>query len=158
MPPDPIERGIATVLQAQEKSMRLLRSWLTPLQKQQLREHQYFDVIGCDTGKRYRIEAPQGAYNIGEFDHGKIVAKLCFVPRLPVLPLGDIWLIQKLALELDEAATLLLANRSPCNKEGLLTTAAGAVRSYIEEREPYGRGPCMDALPIGEGGDANGLI
>jgi hypothetical protein len=37
------------------RSLRLLRSWLSPQQRVQFDTKGYFDVVGCDTGKRYRI-------------------------------------------------------------------------------------------------------
>ena len=39
------------------RSLRLLRQWLLPLQRAQFAEKGYFDVVGGDTGKRYRIYA-----------------------------------------------------------------------------------------------------
>jgi hypothetical protein len=40
---------------AERKALALLREWLTPEQLQQWDAREDFDVIGCDTGKRYRI-------------------------------------------------------------------------------------------------------
>ena len=37
------------------RGRRLLAEWLSPEQRAQFEQHRYFDVIGCDTGKRYRI-------------------------------------------------------------------------------------------------------
>jgi hypothetical protein len=41
---------------AEEKGIALLRSWLTPEQAKQWDSHKRFDVIGSDTGARYRIK------------------------------------------------------------------------------------------------------
>jgi hypothetical protein len=44
-----------------------LREWLSPEQLAQYDANSYFDVIGCDSGKRYRIQ--QGTpMNIHEID------------------------------------------------------------------------------------------
>jgi hypothetical protein len=40
---------------AEKRAMVLLRSWLTPEQDKQWATHRAFEVIGCDTGSRYRI-------------------------------------------------------------------------------------------------------
>jgi hypothetical protein len=51
--------------------------------------------------------------NVEEFDeHGRRVSVLCFMPEGGV-PLGDVLLAQKVALELFEADALRVANRSP---------------------------------------------
>ena len=39
------------------RSLRLLRQWLLPLQRAQFAKRGYFEVVGGDTGKRYRIYA-----------------------------------------------------------------------------------------------------
>lgn len=36
------------------RSMTLLCDWLSPEQRSQFSRCEYFDVIGCDTGRRYR--------------------------------------------------------------------------------------------------------
>jgi hypothetical protein len=52
--------------QAEEKAIELLRSWLTPEQDEQ--SGKGFEVIGCDTGTRYRITNSVGMMNIHELD------------------------------------------------------------------------------------------
>lgn len=42
-------------VQAEEKSAALLRSWLSAEQAEQWRRNGYFDVIGSDTGTRFRL-------------------------------------------------------------------------------------------------------
>ena len=37
------------------RGRRLLRNWLSPHQRDQLDEKNYFEVVGCDSQKRYRI-------------------------------------------------------------------------------------------------------
>jgi hypothetical protein len=41
--------------QAQQKALALLRLWLSPEQAAQYNSKKHFDVIGSDTGTRYRI-------------------------------------------------------------------------------------------------------
>ncbi|UWU75482.1 hypothetical protein N2603_36545 [Bradyrhizobium huanghuaihaiense] len=49
------------------RGRHLLRAWLSPVQLAQFDEHQYFDVVGCDTAKRYRINYGTAA-NVHELD------------------------------------------------------------------------------------------
>jgi hypothetical protein len=37
------------------RGITLLREWLSPMQRAQFDATKYFDVVGCDTGRRYRI-------------------------------------------------------------------------------------------------------
>jgi hypothetical protein len=39
----------------EKRAVALLRSWLTPEQEKQWQARGDFEVIGCDTGRRYRI-------------------------------------------------------------------------------------------------------
>jgi hypothetical protein len=39
---------------AEAKGLSLLRSWLTPEQDEQWSRDSEFEVVGCDTGARYR--------------------------------------------------------------------------------------------------------
>jgi hypothetical protein len=95
-----------------ERGFQLLTLNLPPAQREQYSRHGYFDVIGGDTGKRYRIR--HGCLmNVEQLDqNGRRVQLLCFTPR-GRLPIGDIMLAQKLALELFENDVLTVANRSP---------------------------------------------
>jgi hypothetical protein len=49
------------------RGRKLLREWLSPEQLAQYDEHSYFEVIGCRTGKRYRIDHGVGL-NVYELD------------------------------------------------------------------------------------------
>jgi hypothetical protein len=60
-----------------ERSIELLRSWLTTDQLHQFDEHGWFIVRGSDTGKRYRINSADVAYNIHELDDDGRRAFLC---------------------------------------------------------------------------------
>jgi hypothetical protein len=100
--------------QAQEKSLGLLRRWLSPEQAAQYNSKQHFDVIGSDTGTRYRIQHGQ-ITNIDQLDSaGDTVCAWCFVPE-GNLAAGDCMLAQKIALETFEAKVLAIANRSEGN-------------------------------------------
>ena len=90
--------------------MRLLRSWLTPEQRAQFDAKRYFDVIGCDSGKRYRIHYGTMS-NVHEIDAaGSPTVGWCFVPAGRLVA-GDIMLAQKIALETNEFGALAVANR-----------------------------------------------
>ena len=94
------------------RSMRLLRSWLSPEQRAEFDTRGYFDVVGCDTKKRYRIRRGTSG-NVNEIDEqGRLGTGWCFVP-LGGLVEGDVMLAQKLALETNEESTLRIANSFP---------------------------------------------
>ena len=92
------------------RGLRLLRSWLTPLQRAQFDAKRSFDVTGCDSGKRYRVH--YGAVsNVHEIDaDGCPKIHWCFAP-VGYLVAGDIMLAQKIALETNESGALAVANR-----------------------------------------------
>jgi hypothetical protein len=100
--------------QAQQKALALLRLWLSPEQAAQYNSKKHFDVIGSDTGTRYRIRHGQ-ITNIDQLDSaGDKVCAWCFVPE-GNLAAGDCMLAQKIALETFEAKVLAIANRSEGN-------------------------------------------
>ena len=93
---------------ANKRAAQLLREVLTPEQRVQYDRKGYFDVIGGASGKRYRIRNGS-QMNVEELSAtGSRVRVLCFVPR-GGLPMGDVHLAQKLALELMEGETLKVA-------------------------------------------------
>jgi hypothetical protein len=97
---------------AEARARRLLLRWLSQEQRTQFEEMNFFDVVGCQTGKRYRIYCGRGA-NIRELDEaGNPKMGWCFVPKGYLEP-GDVMLAQKIALETDEIAALAVANRFP---------------------------------------------
>jgi hypothetical protein len=60
---------------AEQKSVALLRSWLTPEQLDQWNSREEFEVIGGDTGTRYRITCGT-VMNVHQLDHtGKPFAR-----------------------------------------------------------------------------------
>jgi hypothetical protein len=92
------------------RGIQLLREWLTPEQLAQFDAKRYFDVIGCDSGKRYRIHYGS-ATNVHEIDsEGRSIDGWCFVPSGQLVP-GDVMLAQKIALETNEFRALDVANR-----------------------------------------------
>jgi hypothetical protein len=94
------------------RGLKLLHEWLGQVQKDQFDAARYFEVIGCDTGKRYRIHHGT-AGNVCELDdNGRPVLGLCFVPA-GALVAGDVMLAQKIALETNELTVLAIANKFP---------------------------------------------
>jgi hypothetical protein len=94
------------------RGVTLLRQWLSPAQKAQFDASKCFDVVGCDSGRRYRISHGTGM-NVHEIDNaGRPVTAWCFVPSGHLVA-GDVMLAQKIALETNERGTLAVANRFP---------------------------------------------
>jgi hypothetical protein len=92
------------------RGINLLKQWLSPEQLAQYESHRYFDVIGRQSGTRYRIRHGT-ELNITQIDpRGKVEAGLCFVPCEPLVA-GDVMLAQKIALETDEWSALAVARR-----------------------------------------------
>lgn len=92
--------------------MVLLKDNLSVEQREQLRRFGYFEVVGGETGRRYRIRS---AYrlNVEEVSAaGTRIRLFCFGPAEGVA-LGDVMLAQKLALELFEREALGVANVTP---------------------------------------------
>jgi hypothetical protein len=90
--------------------LRLLRDWLSPVQRTQFAKKGYFEVVGCDTGKLYRIY-PGLMANVCETDEkGRPRLGLCF-RTMGELPIGDVMLAQKIALENCEISVLAVAAR-----------------------------------------------
>jgi hypothetical protein len=92
------------------RALRLLKDWLTPAQRTDFEALGYFEVVGCDTGKRYRIYRGRMT-NVYEIDElGRLSEGWCFIP-FGFLAAGDVMLAQKIALETSESAALAVANR-----------------------------------------------
>ena len=92
------------------RALRLLQENLSPDQREQHGRFGYFDVVGGNTGKPYRIKYGF-QLNVALLDNrGRTKAVLCFAPE-GNLPAGDVMLAQKLALELFETDTLKIANK-----------------------------------------------
>ena len=114
--------------EAAERGIELLTSNLCPLQCAQYRTFGYFEVTGGDTGKRYRIRHGF-QLNIEELDRkGRRVCVLCFLPE-GLIPVGDVMLAQKIALELFETDAIRVAHRSPV-WDDVLTEDMRVARRY----------------------------
>ena len=94
--------------ESERRSLKLMRRWLSAAQKEQFDTRGYFDVIGSHSGRRYRIRTGFST-NVQELDgFERVVVRWCFVP-CENLPLGDVMLAQKIALENDERSALSVA-------------------------------------------------
>ena len=93
----------------EQRGLNLLREWLSREQLAQYDAHKYFEVIGCHTGKRYRIHHGNGANVIELDDAARPRTGWCFVPNEHLVA-GDVMLAQKIALETDERGALATAN------------------------------------------------
>ncbi|MCP3465677.1 hypothetical protein NLN62_36300 [Bradyrhizobium sp. CCGUVB23] len=90
------------------RSLRMLREWLSQAQREQFASKGYFDVVGGNTGNQYRIYTGTSV-NVCEIDKtGRLREGLCFVP-VGDLPIGDVMLAQKIALETCEDEVRALA-------------------------------------------------
>ncbi len=95
---------------AHARGLRLLRENLTPVQRAQYENFGYFETVGGQTGRRYRIRygTQMNVERLGR--SGRVMHGLCFVPEGSLVA-GDVMLAQKLALELFEADALKVANK-----------------------------------------------
>jgi hypothetical protein len=93
----------------EQRGRKLLREWLSQEQLAQYDAHGYFDVIGCQTGKRYRIYRGNGNNVIELDDAGLWRTFWCFLPY-DHLVATDVMLAQKIALETDERGALAVAH------------------------------------------------
>jgi len=92
------------------RSLQFLRCWLSPAQRTQYAHTGYFEVVGGETGNRYRIYTGAST-NVCEIDkNGRPKVGLCFLPRGD-LPIGDVMLAQKIALESCERSALAVARK-----------------------------------------------
>ncbi|MGY3487162.1 hypothetical protein ACVW1C_005045 [Bradyrhizobium sp. USDA 4011] len=90
------------------RGLALMSAWLSPEQRSQFEKCNRFDVVGSESGKRYRI-CYGTSTNVYEIDDtGRIVVGWCFRPVGCLVP-GDVMLAQKIALETDERAALMVA-------------------------------------------------
>jgi hypothetical protein len=106
------ERYRARFAAREARGVNLLREWLSPEQRAQFDAKRYFDVIGCDSGKRYRIHYGDttNVHEMGDDDLPSV--GWCFLPEGPLVA-GDVVLAQKIALETYEHGALAVANRFP---------------------------------------------
>jgi hypothetical protein len=94
--------------ESEVRGIKLLKDWLSAEQLSQFRKYGHFEVVGCATGRRYRIRYGL-VTNVHELDEqGRAIAGWCFVPNQPLVQ-GDVMLAQKIALETDELRALAVA-------------------------------------------------
>jgi len=116
------ERYQAMMDAREARGITLLREWLSPAQRVQFDASKYFEVVGCDSGWRYRIHYGR-VTNVHQIDEaGQPVVGWCFVPSGGLVA-GDIMLVQKIALETAELATLAVANQFKVQAPGGSPTA-----------------------------------
>jgi hypothetical protein len=97
--------------EAQRRASALLTEWLSPAQRAQYERTRCFEVRGSHSGKRYRIRSAR-QMNVDELDdRGSRIAVWCFLPEKYV-PIADVMLAQKIALENDELAAMAVAIRN----------------------------------------------
>jgi hypothetical protein len=97
----------------ERRGLQLMQDWLSPAQRQQFENFGYFDVVGCTTGRLYRIYHTPNLPNVYEInDVGRRKKAVCFAP-VGALVKGDVMLAQKIALETDEQSALTVANIIP---------------------------------------------
>ena len=115
-----------TTAAADTRATTLLREWLSPQQRAQFDAEGYFDVVGCDSGKRYRIHygTSMNVHEINDAGHSKV--GWCFVPNRRLVA-GDVMLAQKIALETSENKALAVANKFSPNQ---VTFRASRRRPY----------------------------
>ena len=115
---------------AERRGDQLLINNLSPAQREQYGRLGYFEVIGCDTGTRYRIRYGY-QLNVEQLDrNGRRLRTLCFLP-VGGVPVGDVMLAQKIALEVFESEAIEVAKWSPAVDyflEGRLLTRRGRHR------------------------------
>lgn len=106
-------RALASALRdrssANERALTLLEEHLSDTQRSQFADHGFFEVFGSQSGARYRIyqRRPVNVFELNS--DGWIVRSWCFYP-IGRLPLGDVLLAQKIALEHFERDALAVAN------------------------------------------------
>ena len=125
-----LRERLKTIEDIQEaRGKALLREWLSPEQKAHFDASKGFDVVGCDSGRRYRISHGTGT-NVHEIDDaGRPVMGWCFVPSGHLVA-GDVMLAQKIALETNERAALAVANRFPVQVPRRTYSGAPPRRAY----------------------------
>jgi len=95
--------------EAEDQAQELFRSWLSPNQRTQYERYGHFEVVGSNSGRRYRI-GKGFVFNVHELDAFGLVARSwCFT--IEGVATGDVNLAQKIALETFESEALAVANR-----------------------------------------------
>ena len=66
---------------SEARGLRLLRGWLSPEQRAQFDANGCFDIIGCGSGKRYRIHHGATTNVLEIDDDGRPKVGWCFMPN-----------------------------------------------------------------------------
>lgn len=113
---------------AEVRARDLLDTVLDPAQRDEMKQHRYFTVIGSTTKRRYRVHVDKGRHgNITEVaENGQPVRRLCCAPT--ECPESDALVGQKLFLEMSEEEFVRTANVTDLRNG---TVVAGA--RFIEE-------------------------
>jgi len=103
-------RKVLAKITKDARGLQLMRDWLSPDQRAQFDDSGTFEVVGCHSGKRYRIYrgAAQNVFEIDDAGQPKVC--LCFMPSGELVA-GDVMLAQKIALETNENGALAVAYR-----------------------------------------------
>jgi hypothetical protein len=115
------------------RALALLKRCLSRVQLQQFEHQGAFDVIGGDTGRRYRVLDGR-IMNVQLFDRGGWRTCFCFEPQ-GRLPIGDVLLAQKFALELFETEALNTANRSSPHRTFWMHSRPGPHNNTVGGRD-----------------------
>jgi hypothetical protein len=127
-------RDFFTQNTSEARGRRLLRDWLSPDQRAQFDDKDYFEVVGCDSGRRYRIYnriTNTVMPNVHEIDEvGRSKVAWCFLPTGQLVA-GDIMLAQKIALETNERNALAVANKFAPRPDLIRTTQRSERASWM---------------------------
>ena len=117
---------------ANDKSIELLKKWLSPKQLEQYERDGTFDVIGGTTGRRYRINHP-APFSISQLDkNGNLEAHICIEPA-GLQTDGDKMLAQKIALEKGEINALAVANTRSAYTGGIFENVINQIATVLAE-------------------------
>lgn len=134
---------------AEARSLAWLESFMTPKQRAEWDAEDCFTCYGNVTGWRYRIY-PLRQFNIEQRTReGYVVAKFCAITDGVIVPLGDMLLAQKLAIESNE--WYFRENANIIRGVDLVSWGLGSHANWLEverdyvshrvlaERDAYGR-------------------
>jgi hypothetical protein len=91
------------------RGLDLLLKFLSPVQTREFKETNSFIVVGSHSKRCYRIHHAQ-YYNVENCEDGICY---CFLPSDAGICIPDVMLAQKIMLESDEHAAMLVANARP---------------------------------------------
>lgn len=102
--------------EANRRANELLRSVLSSVQYDQLRQNGYLDIPSPrNPGRFYRVPQAQGLVKM--IEHGRLKESLCLQPQ-EMVPDADHVVIHKLMIEADEETYLQTANKFTTARNG----------------------------------------